>query len=143
MSEVQPDRPAAASSWEPRRLAVPGLLDPAPLAYSQCVVVGPLVFVAGQMGVDADGKIVPGGFEPQLRKAFDNVSVALAEAGTSLDRVVLMTTYLTDLRHSAELVRIRREYLAAAAPAGALVGVSQLPWPEVTVSLQMIAVLPG
>lgn len=130
----------AGAPWHRRVVQVPGLMDPGPLAYSQCVVAGPLVFVAAQMGVDDHGQIVPGGFTAQAVRAFHNIGVALAEVGCGFEDVVFMTSYVTDMRCSGELVRIRRDVLGDAPPAGALVGVDELPWPEAAVSVQVTAV---
>jgi enamine deaminase RidA (YjgF/YER057c/UK114 family) len=54
-----------------------------------------------------------------------------------------MTSYVTDMRYAGELVRIRRDILGESPPAGALVGVAQLAWPEAWVSIQVTAVLPA
>ena len=55
------------------------------LPYSQAVVAGDLVFCAGTGGFGADGEIVEGGFEAQLRQAFANLKAALESAGSSLE----------------------------------------------------------
>jgi 2-iminobutanoate/2-iminopropanoate deaminase len=129
-------------SWRPRAIRVPGLMDPDPFAYSQCVVAGPLVFVAGQMGVDELGSVVAPDFAGQLTQTFRNIERALHAVGSDLDHVVSMTTFLTDMRYAADLVRIRAEVFGGAPPAGALVGVDQLAWPELSVEIQAVAVLP-
>jgi enamine deaminase RidA (YjgF/YER057c/UK114 family) len=123
-------------------VAVPGLMDPGPFAYSQCVLAGPLIFVAGQMGVDELGRVVSPDFAGQVTQTFRNIERALHEVGSDLDHVVNMTTFLTDMRYAGELVRIRREMFDGSPPAGALVGVDSLAWPEVSVEIQAIAVLP-
>jgi 2-iminobutanoate/2-iminopropanoate deaminase len=117
-------------------------MDPDPFAYSQCVVAGPLVFVAGQMGVDEQGRVVSPDFAAQLTQTFRNLGHALRAVGSDLDHVVSMTTYLTDMRYAPELVRIRGEVFGGSPPAGALVGVDHLAWPELSVEIQAVAVLP-
>jgi enamine deaminase RidA (YjgF/YER057c/UK114 family) len=134
---------AVGAPWPRRVVEVPGLMDPGPLAYSQCVLAGPLVFVAAQMGVDEHGQVVPGGFAAQAVRSFHNIGLALARVGCGFADVVFMTSYVTDMRHSGELVRIRRDVLGDAPPAGALVGVDELAWPEAAVSIQVTAVRPA
>lgn len=65
--------------WTKRAVQVPGLYDPRRTnAYEQCVVAGPLVFVAGQVGWDAENRIVSLEFESQARQAFENVRACLS-----------------------------------------------------------------
>jgi 2-iminobutanoate/2-iminopropanoate deaminase len=78
-----------------------------PTAYSQVVEVsGPhrLVFVAGQTGVDANGRAAKE-FRAQAAQAFENVKTALASAGGSMDNVVRLVTYLTDIEQNADAYR--------------------------------------
>ena len=78
-----------------------------PTAYSQIVEVnGPhrLVFVAGQTGVDANGKAAKE-FRAQAVQAFENIKTALNSAGGSMDNVVRLVTYLTDIEQNAEAYR--------------------------------------
>jgi len=78
-----------------------------PTAYSQVVEVnGPhrLVFVAGQTGVDASGKSAQE-FRAQALQAFENIKTALASVGGSMDNVVRLTTYMTDLEQNADVFR--------------------------------------
>jgi 2-iminobutanoate/2-iminopropanoate deaminase len=135
--------PGDAAAWRRRVVPVPGLMDPLPLAYSQCVVAGPLVFLAAQMGTDEHGHVVPGGFAAQVTRSFHNIRVALERVGCGFEHVLSMTSYVTDMRYAGELVRIRRDILGESPPAGALVGVAQLAWPEAWVSIQVTAVLPA
>lgn len=128
--------------WRRRALEVPGLVDPRPMAYSQCLVAGSLVFVAAQMGIDGTGAVVEGGFAAQAKRALHNIGLALAEVGCGFGDVAFMNSYVTDMRYAPELVRIRAGVLGEHPPAGALLGVAQLPWPEALVSIQVTAVRP-
>src|SRR5439155_711658 len=90
----------------------PGMTQPA--AYSQVVEInGPhrLIFVAGQTGVDASGKAAQG-FRAQAVQAFTNIKTALASVGGSMDHVVRLTTYLTDIQQDADAYReVRASFL--------------------------------
>ena len=66
--------------------------------YSPALVVGELVFLAGQGGFDpATGELVDGGVEAQTEQAFRNIGALLEAAGSSLDDVVSVLVHLVDL----------------------------------------------
>ena len=65
--------------------------------YSPVVVAGDLVFTAGQVALDASGRMVDGGIIEQTRRAMENLAVCLDEAGCSMDDIVKTTVFLTDL----------------------------------------------
>lgn len=118
-----------------------------PTAYSQVVEVnGPhrLVFVAGQTGVDAGGKPAQG-FRAQAEQAFTNIKTALASVGGSMDNVVRLTTYLTDIQQDADAYReVRASFLPnkSALPASTLVQVTRLADPSYLIEVDAIAILP-
>jgi enamine deaminase RidA (YjgF/YER057c/UK114 family) len=118
-----------------------------PTAYSQVVEVnGPhrLVFVAGQTGVDAGGKAAQG-FHAQCMQAFENIKTALASVGGSMDNVVRLTTYLTDIEQNADLYReVRASFFGnkSALPASTLLQVTRLASPSFLIEVDATAVLP-
>ncbi len=90
------------------------ILQPAgwakPKGYSNGVAAsGRLVFVAGQIGWDAECRIVSADFAAQTRQALANIVAVLAEAGAKPEHITRMTWYVTS----------KREYLAAAREVGA------------------------
>jgi 2-iminobutanoate/2-iminopropanoate deaminase len=123
----------------------PGMTQPA--AYSQVVEIdGPhrLVFVAGQTGVDAGGKAAQG-FRAQAVQAFTNIKTALASVGGSMDHVVRLTTYLTDIQQDADAYReVRASFLPnkSALPASTLLQVVRLADPSYLIEVDAIAILP-
>ena len=118
-----------------------------PTAYSQVVEVnGPhrLVFVAGQTGVDPSGKAEQE-FRAQAMQAFTNIKTALASVGGSMDHVVRITTYLTDIQQNADIYReVRASFLSnkSALPASTLVQVTRLADPSYLIEVDAIAILP-
>jgi 2-iminobutanoate/2-iminopropanoate deaminase len=95
--------------------------------YSQALVHGGLVYVAGQL------PIVPGepekqlaSFEDQARRVIDNVAAILAEAGSGLDLVVKATVYITDVAHWPAFNAIYAEKLGDHKPARTVVPVAKL-----------------
>lgn len=72
--------------------------------YSQAARLGNLIFVSGQLGVDpATRKLVEGGIQAQTRQAIANIQRVLEAAGSSLDRVVKATVFITDFRLLREM----------------------------------------
>ena len=85
-----------------------------------------LVFVSGEVGRDATGAIVTGGFEAEARQCFANIQTALQRAGASFKDVVRITAYVKDLADYPAYARVRSEVFGADWPASASVGVSDL-----------------
>jgi enamine deaminase RidA (YjgF/YER057c/UK114 family) len=127
----------------PKTIVQPsGLPDPsATRAYSHGVRAGNWLFLAGQTGHDAPPLAGAGRFEAQTRRTFERMRMILEAAGGSLDDLVTMTVFITDIRYGDEFVRLRGEILKRDFPASALIGVSQLANPEALVEIQAIAVL--
>jgi 2-iminobutanoate/2-iminopropanoate deaminase len=118
-----------------------------PTAYSQVVEVsGPhrLIFVAGQTGVDANGKAAKE-FRAQAVQAFENIKTALASVGGSMDNVVRLVTYLTDIEQNAEAYReVRASFFAnkSALPASTLLQITRLANPSYLIEVDATAILP-
>ncbi len=105
--------------------------DKAPSAigpYSQGVQAGNLVFLSGQIPlVPATMEIVDGDFERRTRQVFDNLRAVAEAAGGSMDQVVKLTIYLTDLGNFGTVNEIMSEYFSEPYPARAALGVAALP----------------
>ena len=120
---------------------VPGLEDTQAFGYSQCVRVGPLVYLAGQCGLGPDHEVVSLDFVDQARAALDRVRTAVQAAGGSLSDIVSMTVFITDTRLGREFTSLRREYFGKDYPASALIGVSSLMVPHALIEIQACAVV--
>jgi enamine deaminase RidA (YjgF/YER057c/UK114 family) len=70
---------------EPEFLITP---EAATRPFSPAVRVGGLLFLAGKLGTDSTGKLVPGGIQAETRRAMENIGAELRKAGSSFDRVV-------------------------------------------------------
>ena len=105
--------------------------DLAPAAigpYSQAVRAGDTVFLSGQIPLDpSTGEIVAGDIAAQARRAFDNLRAVCEAAGGSLDGVVRLGLYLTDLGDFAAVNAVMADYFQAPYPARSTVQVSGLP----------------
>ena len=114
--------------------------DPyAPYLLSQAIKSDSFVFVSGQAGYDDDGKIVKGGFPAQGEQAFQNLNRALTAAGSSLDKVVKVTIFVTDMGQFSHVVDLRRKYFSAPYPADSIVEIKALYTPEAMIEIEAIA----
>lgn len=105
--------------------------DQAPQAigtYSQAVKVGTTVYMSGQIPLDpATMKLVDGGVDIQITRVFDNLSAVAAAAGGSLDNIVKLNVFLTDLSNFPTVNEIMAKYFHEPYPARAAIGVAALP----------------
>jgi 2-iminobutanoate/2-iminopropanoate deaminase len=96
--------------------------------YAQAVRAGDLVFVAGQLPLDAAGALVgPGDITAQTRAALDNIAAILSAAGTSLEKVVKTTVFLTNLDDRAGMNDAYEAAFTAPYPARSTVEIGRLP----------------
>lgn len=118
---------------------------PRPVAeYAMGVEVsgGRTLYVAGQVALDADGKLVgEGDFRAQARQVLGNVQAIVEEAGGTMSDIVKMTTLLTDMSDYAAFCEVRSEYLKPPFPAATLVEISSLVRPEWLLEVEAIAVI--
>jgi reactive intermediate/imine deaminase len=105
--------------------------DQAPQAigtYSQAVQIGTTVYCSGQIPlIPATMEMVDGDIEQQIIQVFDNLSAVAQAAGGSLENVVKINIFLTDLVHFAKVNEIMMRYFNAPYPARAAIGVASLP----------------
>jgi reactive intermediate/imine deaminase len=96
--------------------------------YSQAIISGQFVFMSGQIPLDPGTmEIVDGDFEARARQVFDNLKAVAEEAGGSLDQIVKLTIYLTDLDNFATVNSVMTDYFHEPYPARAALGVASLP----------------
>ena len=105
--------------------------DQAPAAvgpYSHAVQSNGLLFCSGQIPLDpASGEIVGDTPAEQARRCLENLQLVCEAAGTTLDRAVRCTVYMTDLAAFAQVNEAYAEFFPSEPPARAAVGVSALP----------------
>lgn len=95
--------------------------------YSQGVRVDNTVYLSGQIGLDPNTMMMVEGIEAQVHRVFQNLRAVADAAGGSLDDVVKLNIYLTDLAHFAKVNEIMATYFHQPYPARAAVGVASLP----------------
>ena len=122
----------------------PALSKPAPGTYTHVVKAGKLLFIAGQVGVDAAGKVAGPGMKEQTEQVMINLLAALKSHGADFSHVAKTTTFVTSVPEfrSPEVAAVRARYVGANPPANTLVQIQQLADPAYKVEIEAIAVLP-
>ena len=87
------------------------------LPFSDGIVAGNTLYVAGQQGTDAKGNLVDGGVEAQTRTALENIGTVVKDAGFSMKDVDSVTIYLADIHDFAEMNKVYRTMLPDPKPA--------------------------
>jgi reactive intermediate/imine deaminase len=96
--------------------------------YSQAVKVGDTVYLSGQIPlVPETMTVIEGDFATQVRRVFDNLTAVAKASGGSLQDVVKLNIYMTDLNYFGTVNEIMAEYFEQPYPARAAVGVASLP----------------
>jgi 2-iminobutanoate/2-iminopropanoate deaminase len=113
--------------------------------YSNSVRVnaGPLLFIAGQIALDREGRMVgKGDLRAQAVQVLENIRAILRHNGADMTDVVNVTVYVTDMRAFEDIADIRLRYFPSDGPASAIVEVSRLALPEVMIEISAVAALP-
>ena len=114
-------------------------------AYSQGLKVElgdkAMVFVSGQLAMDFDGQpVAPDDISAQTRYIFENIKTILANAGASLEDVVKVQIFLTDISKFSQVSAVRNEYLEHIKPVSTLVKISRTVRDGCDVEIEVIAI---
>lgn len=110
-----------------------------PFLLSQGIRFGNLLFISGQAGADNDGKIVAGGFLAQGEQTFSNLRRALDAGGSSLNHVIKVTIFVTDMAYFEDVVALRRRFFSAPYPADTIAEIKALYDPAAMIEIEAIA----
>jgi len=132
----------AVSAQGIQRINPPGLSTPA--TYSHIVRTGKTLYIAGQVGANAEGKVVGPGMAQQLEQVLKNLAIALESQGANYSHITRITIYTTDVDafRAPDAAAIRAKYFGANRPASTLVGVTRLASLEYKVEIEATAELP-
>jgi 2-iminobutanoate/2-iminopropanoate deaminase len=113
---------------------------PAPIGpYNQAVATGNLIFVSGQIPMDAaTGEIISSDIKAETKKVMENIEAILTEAGSDFDQIIKTSIFLTDMQSFAQVNEVYGSYFTANFPARETVQVSALP-KGVNVEISVIA----
>ena len=112
----------------------PGAIGP----YSQGIKAGGLVFVSGQLPIDAATGVMAEGIEQQTRQSLTNIQHILAEAGLTMNDVVKTTVFLADMSLFGEMNKVYATFFEKDCPARSAVAVKALP-KDALVEIECIA----
>jgi 2-aminomuconate deaminase len=133
LAELPPETPDRPDVVQTDKAAKP--VGPYPHARR----VGDLLFLSGIGPRRAGTNEIPEGIEAQTRAVVDNLRAILAEAGSSLEKILDVTVYLTDMKRDFDRFnKIYAEYFGAIQPTRTTVGVDSLPTP-ISVEMKVIA----
>lgn len=108
--------------------------------YSHAVVANGFVFISGQGPVNPQTGAMPDGFTDQVRQTLENVQTILEACGSSLEDVVKVNAYVTDLTRFSEFNEVYREFFGNDPPARTTVGAALL---GMLVEVDCVATLTG
>ncbi len=108
--------------------------------YNPGVIAGDTLYIAGQVGRDADLNVVEGA-EAQYIQAFENVGRVLAAAGADFTNVVDMVTYHVDITDLVNFIPIKNRYIKQDFPAWTGIGVTALAMPGLLIEIKCVAKL--
>lgn len=96
--------------------------------YNQAIAIGDFVYTAGQIPLDQQGRMVPGGIKEQTEQVIANLKAVLEAAGSSLDKAVKATVFLKDLNDFAGMNEVyAKHFKAALAPARSTIQAARIP----------------
>ncbi len=118
--------------------AAPSAIGP----YSQAVAIPGMVFTSGQLGLDpATGSFVEGGVAEQTRRALVNLKSVLETAGSSTDKVLKTTVFLSDMNNFAAMNAVYAEFFSEGSfPARSAIEVARLP-KDALVEIEAVALV--
>ena len=109
--------------------------------YSQAIIYEPFIFVSGQVAFDPEKKsVVKGTIEDETELALNNLKTILEEAGSSLEKVLKVTVFLTDMEEFQRFNEIYKKFFCEEPPARSCVEVKSLPF-NAKVEIEAIAYL--
>lgn len=111
--------------------------------YAHAIRAGDTVYLSGQVALDPDGKLVgPGDIEAQATQVFENMRRVMAAAGGTLDDIVKITAYMTNVLYREGYGKARQAAGMAETPS-TLIVVPSLALPEFLIEIEAVAVLGG
>ncbi len=125
---------------EIRRVTSPEAPEPPPETWSNCLVVGNVVYVAGLTARSPNGTALEGADDySQANAIFAKIKALVEAAGGRMSDVAKINVYVTDIRRREQVWKARREFFTGNFPTSTLVEVSKLADPAITVEIEAVA----
>ncbi len=96
------------------------------LPFSDGIVVGNTLYIAGQEGTDDSGKLVAGGIAAESKTALENIQKVVKAAGFDLKDIVSVTVYLADIHEFGDMNQVYKSFLPDPKPARATIQAAAL-----------------
>ena len=129
-----------AGSLKRQRIVVPEIPEPAPGLWSNCIKVGPQVFIAGLVAFE-NGKVVAEGAGEQAEYIFSAIKKYMEAAGGSLGDIATMTIFVTNLDDRPAILEARRRAFSGDFPCSTLIKVSALIDPKLVVEINAVGIV--
>jgi enamine deaminase RidA (YjgF/YER057c/UK114 family) len=145
LAPAQAGKSAAAKSPEVRYINPEGMSTPRGYSHVVEVTSGRLVFIAGQVSLDAKGNVVGANdFRAQANQVFENLRTALRAVNADFSNLVKINTYVLDMSQLPVLREVRDKQFAGVAnrPASTLVQVQKLAQDQFLLEIEAVAVVP-
>jgi len=125
-----------------QRVSSPHLQEPAPGTWSNCRVYGNQVFIAGMTAGDGKGGVLgDGSMYDQARQTFTKIKHLIEAAGGTMNDIIRVDIYVTDIKRREEVWKARREFFTEDFPTSTLVEVRALAIPQLLVEVNVIGFL--
>lgn len=108
--------------------------------YSQAIKINDMIFTSGQIPFNAEGKLISDDVQKQTRQSLNNVKNILKEAGSSMDKVIKCTVFISNMDDFTKINEIYQEFFSEPYPARSCVEVARLPR-SVKVEIEAIATI--
>ena len=126
------------------RVISPDVGEPPAETWSNCLVVGNQVFIAGMTARSTEFDVVSDGAEyEQTRAIFTKIKNLMTEAGGSMADIVKVNIFVTDITKRKEVWRARAEFFSGNFPVSTLVEVSALALPDMVVEVEAVGFIGG
>lgn len=123
---------------------VPGVLAYEKYGFTNCVRHDGVLYLSGVSSLDVEGRVIGADIETQTRHTFANIDTILRAAGSGLDRILQMTSFVVDLdRNGAGYVATRAALLTSPTYTSATIGISALMVPGLLLEVQCRAAAPA
>ena len=110
--------------------------------WAQCTRRGNLLFISGQVALDAKGDLVgKNDFKAQAKQTLENLKTMLNAGGASLKDLMMITVFVTDMNNRPTFAQVRDSYFRGNPPASTMVEIKQLVMDELMIEVNGIAVL--
>ena len=124
-----------------RRVSSPAVPEPPPQTWSNGLVVGNQVFIAGMTSRSGAETVGGDSMYGQAKAIFDKIRHLMEAAGGRMDDIVKVVIFVTDIKRREEVWKARREVFSGDFPVSTLVEVRALAAPELLVEVEAIAIL--